>query len=1185
MTDRSADIDRADLRELEERVAAILELPSEQQAPAFCRLREEYPSRAELLDRWEAAANAIATGPGSDASVSAAMRCSMPLSRPAAIGPYTILDVLGEGGMGTVYLAEQQRPLQRRVALKVIRAGMDTADVIARFEAERQALAVMSHPNIATVFDAGVTQDARPYFALEHVPGTPITRYCDEHRLDIAGRVRLFQKVCHGVQHAHQKGIIHRDLKPANILVVDGDGGAEPKIIDFGIAKALERRLTERTLRTQQGIMLGTPEYMSPEQFEASGAQIDTRSDIYSLGVLLYELLVGEMPIDATGLRVGHHDLRRRICEDEPVRPSTRCSTFGADTERIAAHRRTDPRSLARLLRGDLDWIVMRCLEKDPGRRYPSASELAADLQRHLDHEPVSAGPPSLAYRSRKFLRKHRGPVTAAVSTLLALIAGLWLAVWQYREATDNLQTAVANERRAWDAEQHIEDELRRSRAVNLALESERAVAFDPAGALLLALEAVDLDRSPTTLGCVQNALAGLYPSAELIGHTDDVVGADLGATSRRIVSGSLDGTVRVWTEDGEQLLVLPQGGPVVTVRFSRDERSVLTVASNGAGGEVARSYDLDGTLRAELGGEGQPRIESADWDLDGSRVLVGYAEGRRAIALLHPSGVLDKELLPASDGGMVHISAEGHALHGGPRALTVWPGDGGAAFVLATGPEDRFALRTHRADWRTIAFDPRGELVATVHVNGGVRLWSRQGTVAAELVGHSYRVFAVCFSPSGETIATASGDGTARLWTRDGHQTAVLSSGAEVTTVTFFGTDHRVLTRNGMSVELWNDKGRSLAEFIHADGTWYLDGDPSAGLVLTAGQRHTLSVWRLGGAEGGRLVGPEDRTWDVACRHTGEILASGEDGRAVAFDAEGRVLRTFDAGVRTPLYGIAVSPDGSLVVAGASGRLHGFDWSTGEKLWERELGRAPLTHVYFLARQGLAVVHSWPTVTTWLVDLEAGEHTLLADPRSSSASTSVGRVFVSTDRTLIAIPISDRLLRLCDASGTLLVDFEACDGAARIWYVALHRAVDRLAIAFTDGTSRIWKLSDVLRDPRGVRPERARLSDGEVGAIAFSPDGRQLLLAAAGAAIVTDLDGTERIRWRMMERASAYTPPAAYFSLDGKWIIGASFDGARRWPAHEDDLLRMAWDQAARIRRYRHVGAPGPASDHAQSR
>ena len=419
---------------------------------------------ASLLSAHDRAGDFLA-----GATITPAHLRSIVPTAPDAVGPYRILQLIGEGGFGSVYLAEQEHPVRRQVALKLIKPGMDTRQVIARFDAERQALAMMEHPNIARVLDAGATETGRPYFVMELVRGVPLTEYCDAHHLPTRQRLELFVQVCRAVQHAHQKGVIHRDIKPSNVLVTLHDGQPVPKVIDFGIAKATEAPLTGMTLLTEFRQMVGTPAYMSPEQAEEATADVDTRSDIYSLGVLMYELLTGTTPFDARELKAAAFgEVRRIIREVEPPAPSTRLSTMGEALTAVAERRRTEPAKLGQSVRGELDWIVMKALEKERARRYDTASALAEDVQRYLRDELVMARPPARSYLVKKLVRRHKAALATASAVAAALVLGLGVATVGFVRASRERDRAFAA---------RFEERLQRALAAAALGEAEQAGA------------------------------------------------------------------------------------------------------------------------------------------------------------------------------------------------------------------------------------------------------------------------------------------------------------------------------------------------------------------------------------------------------------------------------------------------------------------------------------------------------------------------------------------------------------------------------------------------------------------------------------------------------------------------------------------------------------------------------------
>ncbi|MBW3599199.1 MAG: serine/threonine protein kinase, partial [Planctomycetes bacterium] len=692
----------------------------------------------------------------------------------SAIGPYKLLQEIGQGGMGVVFMAEQTTPVRRKVALKIIKPGMDSQQVIARFEAERQALAMMEHQNIARVLDAGATEAGRPYFVMELVKGVPITDYCNHNRLTPRERLELFIPVCEAIQHAHQKGIIHRDIKPSNVLVSLYDGRPVPKVIDFGVAKAIEQRLTERTMFTQFGQIVGTLEYMSPEQAQLNQLDIDTRSDVYSLGVLLYELLTGGTPFSRERLRsAAFEEVLRVIREEEPVRPSTRLGT-SATLAAVAARRRTEPKKLSALVRGELDWIVMKALEKDRGRRYETANAFARDVQNYLADEPVAACPPSAAYRFRKFARRNKVSLTMALLIISALaVSVVALGFSNIRVARERNATVLALVERS--------EALRKERA---ALEEKRA-------ALRKATEQERLAKGQEKVANAQRIRAeGLAEKERLY-----------------LYAARIKLAHQAW-ETGDTARVLELLDSVRPAQREQDLRgfewhylwqlchSQRHTLRGHAGAIHAVAYSAAGEIIATGGEDGIIKLREAPF-VQEKRALEGHV-GRVMSLSFSPGGkllatggqdrtirlwntatgeqtaVLEGHTAPVSS---VAFSSDGTMLASGSAHLGLGTGDPTARFLTreAAGETKLWNVSTGREsagfDEQTggvlsVALSPDGGLLAVGTRRGQVVVHDLKAeAVAAILSGHSGAVFSVAFSQDGRSLASGSYDHSVKLW------------------------------------------------------------------------------------------------------------------------------------------------------------------------------------------------------------------------------------------------------------------------------------------------------------------------------------------------------------------------------------------------------------------------------------
>jgi serine/threonine protein kinase/WD40 repeat protein len=834
------------------------------------------------------------------------------------IGPYKLLEHIGEGGFGVVFMAEQQQPVRRKVALKVLKPGMDTRQVIARFEAERQALALMDHPNIAKVLDAGSTGGARdegrgtretehksnsaqssahipdasplvprpsslapssgrPYFVMELVKGLPIIDYCDQNNLQIRQRLELFMHVCRAVQHAHQKGIIHRDLKPTNIMVTLHDGRPVPKIIDFGIAKALGQQLTDKTLYTGFAQMIGTPLYMSPEQAELCGLDVDTRSDIYSLGVLLYELLTGTTPFDQERLRtVGYDEIRRIIREEEPPRPSTRMTTLGQAASTASSNRQTDPQRLSQLLRGELDWIVMKCLEKDRDRRYETANGLARDIERYLHDEPVQACPPSTWYRFRKLARRHRGALAigSLVTTMLILAVGI-LGIALQAEKEANLKAKT----RLWESLLDRARALRMGRRPGQQVESLRSIRE----ALQLPLPPGHSLEEVHTEAIAALALPDLELLREWDGSPASTIGLEFDDMLDRYARLSRDGTVSVrrvsnneeiagWKEPTEG----PWPGAEPSLRISPDGRYVCTHHKTSGRLAVRRIDSPEPALCYE-----EPHATyswSMAFSLDSKRLayllidtrigIVDLASGKERY--LPPTGATQAHIRFAPDGRRFAVAA----CRAGQWALEVR--DAATGMVLRTLQHPQIVNHP--------AWHPDGQMLATCCDDRIIRLWDlTSDRPPRELQGHKSWGINCTFTRSGNLLLSNDWNNILRVWEP--------SSGRQLLSMPAAGYSFlRVSPDDRVPAKHVADPTKLQLLRLHAGLGYHTIGagsieclirpqvHPGGRLLVTAAENGSLVLVDL--AAGHQVTVPDARHIPVLWEpRTGDLLTSGTLG------------------------------------------------------------------------------------------------------------------------------------------------------------------------------------------------------------------------------------------------------------------------------------------------------------------
>lgn len=730
------------------------------------------------------------------------------------VGRYKLLEQIGEGGFGIVYMAEQQEPIRRRVALKIIKPGMDTKQVVARFEAERQALALMDHENIASVLDAGATESGRPYFVMELVRGVPITTFCDTNTIDTTKRLKLFTAVCQAVQHAHQKGIIHRDLKPTNVMVTLREGEPIPKVIDFGVAKATQMRLTERTLFTKYGQFIGTPAYMSPEQVEMSEHEIDTRSDIYSLGVLLYELLTGSTPVDLDELQnASYSDMQRMICQQDPPKPSLRLSKSGEALATISSMRAVDPQKLGHIVRGELDWIVMKALEKDRQRRYETANGLAADVDRYLHGEPVLAGPPTTAYVLRKYANKHRKLILVGLAFFIMLLAGTLVSTWLAIEAKQAAAEASQNEElanqrfdRAQTLSQELDHQLGQSRSLLYVAHMNLIQREFETGSRPRILELLNQHRPQAgerDLRCFAWYYAlGMYDRQPTTWrHDASVRSAVIGSDGQTIISGRSDGQLHIrdmqsgrviskikghanaindvaiapdgklvatgGIDDGVKLWTLVERTLVATGKTLRCEGAIrhLTFSPNGTKLLVANDVAQIGTLKLWDVESGEHRNIDVgnDWAYGAAFSHDGAMLASGTVKTVHICDVATAKVIRRLTTQLPHVATLAYS----PVDDTLAVG-GTRGGVELWGPQDTEGHRLgSHADWvRDLVFSKNGRLLASASIDHLVMLWNVTDRKRKDVLrGHNSEVFSVGFSPAANSLISSSADSTVKLW------------------------------------------------------------------------------------------------------------------------------------------------------------------------------------------------------------------------------------------------------------------------------------------------------------------------------------------------------------------------------------------------------------------------------------
>jgi WD40 repeat protein len=1050
---------------------------------------------------------------------------------------FQLVRKLGEGGMGQVWLAEQTVPVRRPVALKLIKAGMYDEAVVRRFQSERQSLAIMDHPAIAKVFDAGATPQGQPYLVMEYVPGLPITEYCDQHRLKIPERLELFIRACEGVQHAHQKAIIHRDLKPANILIVEVDGEPKPRIIDFGLAKATTVQLTEETLHTRIGQFLGTPGYMSPEQVDPNILDVDTRTDVYSLGVVLYVLLTGLQPFETKRREKPPLDVwLRQLREEEPPSPSTKLSSDPDTASATSAARGTEPKQLASELKGDLDWIAMKALERDRERRYGTPAELAAELRHYLNHEPVTARPTSAGYQLAKYIRRHRiATLVTAMVVLLGVITSVAGLVAVRKEHEAEFQAAQAREAQSRALTQAAAQRLR-DQDIAVAQGIILEVLTNPAFAHA---------RFAAAIGVFQEIRASDAQLAVLSGHGAPLPSAAYSPDGTRIVTASDDNTARIWdAHSGAQLAVLlGHGDHVESAAYSPDGSRIITASRD----KTARIWDAHSGKQLTLL-SGQDHVYTAAYSPDGTRIVTAShdkaahiwdADSGAPLAVLlgHASNVYSAAYSP--DGTrIVTASAD--------KTARIWDVHSGKQLVVLEG---------HGDGLYSAAYSPDGTRVVTASADKTARIWdAHSGAQLAVLSSQSGPLVSAAYSPDGTRIVTASYDNTARIWdAHAGTQLAVLSGHRNTVTTAVYSPDGtRIVTASyDKTARIWDARlGMPLAQLSgHDNPVRAVAYSPDGTRIVTASNDKTVRIWDAhSGAQLAVLSGHGDPVRAAAYSPDGtRILTASEDKTARIWDAHTGALLAVLSGHLSAVYFAAYSPEGTRIVTASDDKTARiWDARSGKQLGLLS-GHGDFVQSAAYSPDGTRIVSASADTTARIWNARSGKQ--LAVLLGHGAT--VNSAGYSPDGTRIVTASDDKTARIWDAlTGTQLAMLsghgDAVDSAA------YSPDGTRIVTGSDDKTARIW-------DAHSGKQLAVLSGHGNaVGSAAYSPDGARIVTGSFDkTARIWDARVPASIDAQISWATSAETDPLS--DVDRK-ELGLPLDArARTWPTNAS-----ACDQAA---------------------